>query len=102
MKPIPLSWVNPTLNTDGSAYDAVTENAGYTVRVDGTGAVSIPLSFGTNFDLATLAVVQALKAGPHQAALAVSNKDGEVSAFSADVTFRVIGIPNPPTNLTVG
>jgi hypothetical protein len=97
----PMSWVNPTSNTDGSAYDAATENAGYTVILDGQGAVSIPLAYGTTFELTQLAVFADLKSGNHTAALAVVNKKGVSSAPSAAATFFVDSVPMAPTGLAV-
>lgn len=58
-----LTWTNPTTNTDSSPYDVAAENAGYTVQLDGAGAVSIPLAAGTSFDLATVAEFASLPSG---------------------------------------
>lgn len=99
-KPLVLSWTNPTAYTDGSPY-AQSDNAGYTIQIDGTGAVSIPLAFGTSFDLTTLAVFPTLKRGSHTVALAVVSKEGMQSAFSTAASFPVTVPPNSPTNLAV-
>lgn len=99
--PHTLSWTNPTTNTDGTAYNASTDNAGYTLQLDGVGTVSIPLVFGTTFDMYTLDAFQALKAGLHTASLQVVSKQGVASDFSSAATFSVAGKPSAPTNLVV-
>lgn len=97
-----ISWVNPTTNTDGTAYDGATLNAGYTLQLDGVGAVSIPLAYGTSFDMNTLAAYKALKSDKtHTAALQVVTKAGVASDFSAPVTFSVPAIPMVPTSVAV-
>lgn len=95
-----LTWTNPTQYTDGTTY-ASTDNAGYTLQLDGVGVVSIPLAWDTKFDMATLAAFQALKRGPHTAALAVVSKAGEVSAFSSPASFSREVPAMAPTNLSV-
>ncbi len=96
-----ISWVNPTTNTDGTAYDGATQNAGYTLQLDGVGQVSIPLAYGTSFDMNTLAAFKALKSGYHTAALQVVTKQGVASDFSGAVTFSVAATPLAPSNLAV-
>ncbi len=101
--PHTISWVNPTTFTDGSAY-AQTDNAGYTLQIDGVGAVSIPLAFGTSFDLSTLAAYQALKKGTHTvalAAVAAAASGGQTSAFSNVSTFQISVPPSAPTSLAI-
>ncbi len=96
-----LHWTNPTTYTDGSPFDATTKTAGYTIQLDGTGAVSIPLAFGTSFDLATLAAYQALKRGSHTVALSIVDKDGGVSDYSTAATFQVNVAPSAPSAVSV-
>lgn len=97
-----LSWVNPTTNTDGSAYDGAADNAGYTIEIDGQGEVSVPLAYGTNFDLNQLADYQALKAGSHTVAIAAVTKEGVASDFSAPASFSVAAkVPSSPTGVSV-
>lgn len=98
-----LTWTNPTSNTDGGAYDAATENAGYELAFDADtqGAVSLPFSFGNSFDFSVTEAYQTLKSGPHAARLAVVNKAGLRSTFSEAAPFLKVGVPNPPTNLGV-
>lgn len=101
MQSHPMSWLNPTTDTDGNAYGQP-DNAGYVLAIDGQPAVSIPLTFGTSFDIGTLASVQSLKAGPHSASLALVSKDGVTGGFSAPATFSNFATPSAPTNLVVG
>jgi hypothetical protein len=95
-----LQWVNPTQNTDGSPFDPA-DFAGIQIQVDGAVAVSVPSSIETSFDLSTLALWPTLKSGPHTVALAIVNKEGEASAFSAAATFSVARVPAAPTAVVV-
>lgn len=100
--PHTLNWVNPVTNTDGTAYDNVNENAGYTLSIDGTGEVSIPLQWSTSFDMATLASWNTMAVGDHTASLAVVTKEGVTGAFSTPVTFHLNAVtPTAPTDVTV-
>lgn len=98
-----INWVNPTTNTDGTAYDAANENAGYVIALDNdpSGVVAVPVAFASSFDLSTLSQFSDLKAGSHTARIAVVNKGGVQSEFSAAATFPVVGTPNAPTNVVV-
>lgn len=96
-----LSWVNPTTNTDGSAFADTTDTAGYEIAIDGAAAVSIPIGFATSFDMSTLAVWPTLKTGNHTATLAVATKEGVTGLPSNPVTFPVFGVPTAPTGLAV-
>lgn len=100
VNPKNLNWTNPTTYTDGTPY-AQTDNAGYTLQLDATPAVSIPLAWGTGFDLTTLASYKALKSGTHTVAIAVVSKAGFTSDFSAPATFQVAVAPSPATNLVL-
>jgi hypothetical protein len=94
-------WVNPTQNTDGTAF-ASTDFAGIQIEIDGQPAVSVPeASEITSFDLSTLAIWSTLKSGSHTATLAITNKEGNTSAFSAVATFPILAVPMAPTGLTV-
>ena len=99
VNPKTLSWNNPTTNTDGTPYNAATDNGGYTILVDGKQTLSGPLSFGTSFDLRTLAAFEALPAGSHTLQLEVVTKTGVASAPSAAITFLAVAIPNAPDSL---
>lgn len=103
MRSYPMSWVNPTTDTDNNPY-AQGDNAGYMIAIDGQPAVSIPLTWGTSFDLAQLAAVQSLKSGQHTAQLALISspaKGGVTGLFTAPVTFPVYPTPNAPSNLSI-
>lgn len=94
-----LSWVNPTTYSDGVTPYPQADNAGYTIELDGAGAVSVPLAWGTTFDLSTLAAFQALSHGSHTVALAAVSVTGGQGAFSAPDTFSVVLAPMAPTSL---
>ena len=96
-----ISWVNPVTNTDGTAYDAANQNAGYTLQFDGVGAVSIPLVYGTSFDMNVLLAYTSLKSGSHTVELQSVTKGGVASAFSTPATFSVAAIPLAPTAVAV-
>lgn len=95
-----LTWENPTTNTDGTPY-APADNAGYELAIDGSGAVGIPLAYGTSFDLNSLTAFTSLKSGSHSIALRVVSKQGVASDFSSAATFLVTPTPMAPKNLAV-
>lgn len=101
MQSHPMSWQNPTTDTDGNAYGQ-DDNAGYVIAIDGQPNVSIPLVYGTSFDLGTLASIQVLKAGQHSAQLALVSKSGVTGAFSPPATFSNFPTPAAPAGLTIG
>lgn len=99
INPKKLNWTNPTAYTDGSVYAAATDNAGYTLQLDGVGAVSIPLAFGTSYDLTSLDPYKTLKRGTHTLALAAVSKEGIQSDFSPPLSFQIAVAPVAPTAL---
>lgn len=101
MKSVTLSWTNPTTNVDGTPLTQA-NIAGYQVDIDNSTVTALPgMTFGTSFDISTLAEVQALPPGPHTITLAVLNTDGEVSDEATPVTFLRATKPNPPSNLAI-
>lgn len=94
--PTLLKWQNPTTYVDGSPYGQA-DNAGYQINLDASPAVSIPLAWGTQFDLSTLAAYAALKKGSHSLTLQAISKGGVASAPSSAATFSVDLAPAPPT-----
>ncbi len=95
-----ITWVNPTTNTDGSPFSQA-ECAGYQVSFDGEAAVSIPLAYGTSFDLSTLAAYQSLTTGSHKVTLSVVSTAGTVSAPSNAASFSIAATPSPATQLAI-
>lgn len=98
-----MTWTNPTTDTDGNPY-VQAQNAGYTIAIDGQPGVSVPLAYGTSFDIGSLAAVQALKSGQHQVSLAlVTNQanGGVTGVFSAPATFPIFPTPTAPGNLAI-
>jgi hypothetical protein len=95
-----VKWDNPTAYTDGSTYGQQ-DNAGYTIQLDGVGAISVPLAWGTSFDISTLSAYAALKRGTHKVAVAAVSKEGAQSDFSAPSPFPVVFPPMAPTNVQV-
>jgi hypothetical protein len=98
--PHTLNWTNPTTNTDGSALTEA-ENAGYQISLDGGAAVSIPLAWGTTFDMSSLAAYEALKSGAHTVTLALVTTAGVVGVASNAASFSIAAVPSAPTGLTV-
>lgn len=97
-----LSWVNPTQNTDGTAYNHVTQGAGYELALNSDDpTVTLPFALGTQFDMADLAAYQALPPGEHVARLRVVTREGVPSAWSNGATFRKIAIPLAPSAVAV-
>lgn len=98
--PRTLSWTNPTTNADGTTM-AQTDFAGYVLALDGAPAVSVPLQFGTSFDMSTLAAYTALKSGSHTVTLAVVNVAGNTGVASDAATFSIAAVPGKITGLAV-
>lgn len=96
-----LNWVQPTVNTDGTSYDAATEQAGIEIVIDGSSSVAVPTAAANTFDLTGLAVWPTLKAGAHSVAIDVVTKGGTHSALSNVATFSIVGTPLAPTGLVV-
>lgn len=102
-----LSWVGPTTYTDGSPFGQA-DFAGFELAVNGQGAVAVPVSFNpTNqyvFDIEGLASIQAEPGAvrTYTVALRTVAKNGQVSAWSAPVSFTLdLRVPNPPVELQV-
>lgn len=98
-----LMWENPTQNTDGTAYNAATENAGYELALDGEQpSVTLPFAFGTEFTLdSEVAAYDALPSGAHTVRLRVVNRDGIYSAWTGPGTFRKVGTPRVPASFQI-
>lgn len=99
-----LAWSNPAQNTDGTAYDPATSQAGISIVLDGAPALSVPSGGAAFVDLTTIAAFQALKPGNHTVAIDVVTKTGVHSALTAALTFpidAVPSIPNAPTGLNI-
>ncbi len=104
--PATISWVPPTLNTDGSALDPG-EVTGYEVGIRaaaGTAGVYptiIPVAGADTTSLAVASIVPPLPAGDYFTAVRAA---GPVdSDFTAELPFTVDAKkPNPPSGFTVG
>jgi len=105
--PRTISWTNPTTRTDGTPYDVATQNAGYELALANPAGsalvpfISIPLAFGTSFDLSSAAAYQALPSGSYEFALAVTSKEGLTSAYSERAPFQIAVAPVAPTGLVL-
>lgn len=107
VNPRTITWTNPTARIDGSAYGQA-DNAGYELAIAAgaspppvTGQVSIPVAWGTSFDISTLAAYQALAGGAYEFFLRVVDKAGVVSEWSNAAPFSIARPPMAPTNLAV-
>lgn len=101
-----VSWKDPTSAKDQNgqtvAWDAATDRAGMSIKLDGTGVVSVPVAAGVStFDLRTLAAYQALQPGPHTLGLAEVTKEGIVGEYASDVPFLVGFVPGAPTEVAL-
>ena len=107
VNPKTISWTNPTSREDGTPYDAATENAGYELALANPAGgalvpfISIPLAFGTSFDVSSAAAYQALPSGQYEFALAVTSKEGLSSKYSNRTPFQVAAVPSAPVDLVV-
>jgi hypothetical protein len=102
--PTQFSWVEPTVNTDGTPV-AAGEITGYQVGVrpasgtPGTYPDTASVSGATTLTATIASVNPALLSGSYAAAVrAIGPTD---SAWSAEITFAIAGVPTPPTGFTV-
>lgn len=93
------SWTNPTHDKDGNPYTEA-DHAVYLVTVDNGAPITLPLTWGTNYDLGTLAEVQALKSGQHTAVIVSKSKKG-VAGVPAAATFLVNPTPAAVGNFSI-
>lgn len=96
-----LSWVGPTKNTNGSAFDE-SQFCGYEIELDSGAPQSIIVAWDgdNNYEFELASAQLALTSGSHSVRLRVANKDGNRSDWSNAATFVVAVTPNPPTLLT--
>lgn len=92
-------WTNPTHDKDGNPYGEA-DHAGYVVSIDNGTPISLSLTWGTQFDLGSLAQVQALKAGSHAATIAPVSKKGVVGA-AVSASFSLNPTPAAVGNFTI-
>lgn len=92
-------WSNPTHDKDGTPYSEA-DHDGYMVSFDGGALVRLPLTWGTSFDLGTLAEAQMLKAGAHTATIATKSKKGVVG-LAASATFQTAPTPAAVGNFSI-
>jgi hypothetical protein len=101
--PTTFTWVEPTVNTDGTTITAG-EITGYQVGVRSGGAAgtypdTVSVSGATTLTATLAAVTPPLVAGSYFAAVrAVGPTD---SAWSAEISFAIAGVPTPPTGFSV-
>jgi hypothetical protein len=101
--PTQFNWIDPTLNTDGGAVTAG-EITGYQIGLrQGGSAGTYPITVAVASPTATSelfsAISPALVSGTYIAAIrSVGPTD---SAWSAEITFAITGVPTPPTSFSV-
>ena len=105
--PTKFTWTDPTTNVDGSAI-AAGEITGYTIgvrsttaagSVAGTYPITVTAPPSVTSDLLS-AITPALPAGSYAAAIQAVTANS-VSAWSAEATFTIAEVPNPPTGFGV-
>lgn len=97
--PSTVTWKNPTTYIDGSAYGQA-DNAGYQLSFDAQPVVSVPLAWGTSFDLTSLAAYKALKKGAHTLTFQAVSKGG-VASVPATAPFQIEIAPSAVTDLAL-
>lgn len=101
--PVQFNWVDPVLNTDGGPI-AAGEITGYQIGIrQGGSAGTYPITVSVASPTATSepfsAITPALVSGTYEAAIrSVGPTD---SAWSAEISFSISGVPNPPTGFSV-
>lgn len=98
--PTTLSWKGPTTYTDGKPYGQA-DHGGYDIELNGQVLLSIPFAWNTantySFPVADLPVKQ----GTNAVRLRTVASNGQVSVWTAPVSFPYASIPSEPTALTV-
>ena len=102
-----FSWADPSTNVGGSPI-LPGEVTGYQlgVRADGTGAAgtyaqTIAVTGATSSTLSASAVQAALNLASGDYWASIRTVGPTDSTWSAEVPFAVLGVPNPPTGLSV-
>lgn len=98
-----FNWIDPTVNTDGGAVTAG-EITGYQIGLrQGGSAGTYPITVAVASPTATSelfsAITPALVSGTYEAAIRSVGPTN--SAWSAEVTFTIAGVPTPPTGFSV-
>ena len=91
-----LLWTGPTTYTDGAPYGAA-DHGGYELELNGVAAIAVPLSWQSNNQYTLpLAGLPNLKQGTNAARLRTVAANGQVSEWTAAVTFPYLSIPRAP------
>jgi hypothetical protein len=96
-----LKWTNPTTRKGVTDAYGAQDNAGYAVSFDGGDLVSVPIKWGTEFDLSTLAQYKQLPAGEHTVVLHTVDTDGQVSDPGPAATFKIAHPPGAVANVSI-
>lgn len=96
-----LTWVQPLLNDDGSAFDTA-QFAGFDIAIDGTMPnVSVPIAWNDagTYELPLSGL--GLGDGQHSWQIRTKAVNGQSSDFVVGPTFSTARTPLPPKNLAV-
>ena len=95
-----LSWTGPTTYTDGRPYGAA-DHGGYDVEVNGLPAVSVPVAWNVaNTYSFPISDLPNIRQGTNAVRLRTVAANGQVSEWTAAVTFPYLSVPMAPTNVS--
>lgn len=99
--PVNITWSGPTAYVDGTPYGQA-DYGGFEIELNGVAGVAVPVAWNTN-NLYTLPIagLPNIKQGTNSLRMRTVAANGQVSAWTAAVTFPWASVPNAPTNLKV-
>jgi hypothetical protein len=99
--PVNVKWQGPSTYTDGVAYTQ-TDHGGYDIELNGVVLVSVPFAWAATAQYSyPVANLTNLRQGNNSLRVRTVAASGQVSNWTAPVTFPYLSIPQAPTNLVV-
>lgn len=104
--PSKFTWTAPTTNTDGSAI-AAGEITGYQIGIRpstgtaGTYPTLMPVDPASATSDLLSELTSGLNSGSYAAAIQTLSTTNGNSAWSAEITFTLVPVPNPPSNFAI-
>ncbi len=96
-----IEWTGPSTYVDGRPYGEA-DHGGYELELNGSPAVAIPTAWNvSNQYTFPVASLDALVQGTNTIRMRTVAANGEVSEYTAPVTFAYASVPLPPTGLAV-
>lgn len=98
--PTKINWTGPTTYVDGRPYGQA-DHGGYDVELNGQVLLSIPFAWNTANTYSLALDGLPVKQGTNAVRLRTVASNGQVSVWTAPVSFPYASVPNAPTALAV-